>query len=123
MNIKDKKDSFYQRTLTFSIRIIKLSDLVPNHRSSWVILDQLIRAATSIGANIIEAKAASSKRDYINFYSYALKSANETIYWLTLLKETGKASPEELDLLLDEAIQLGNIIAASIITMKKKRVF
>lgn len=121
--MKDKKEDFYKRTLAFSIRIIHLVDLLPRERSYWVIIDQLIRAATSIGANIIEAKAASSKKDYINFYSHALKSANETIYWLTLLRETRKIPLKEINLLLDEAKQLGNIIAASIITMKKHRVF
>ncbi len=120
--MKNQKENFYQRTITFSINIIQLNDMVPSKRSTWVILDQLIRAATSIGANITEAKAASSKRDYINFYTHALKSANETIYWLTLLKEIIKEPINEIDILLDEAKQLGNIIAASVITMKKHRV-
>ena len=59
----------------------------PSERIYWIISDQLLRSATSIGANIIEAKAASSKKDFIRFYEISLKSANETKYWLCLLRD------------------------------------
>jgi four helix bundle protein len=68
---------------------------------------------------MVEAKAASSKKDYLNFYSHALKSANETVYWLNLLKALNKAPTEEINSLINEANELANILAASIITMKK----
>ena len=52
--------------------------------------DQLIRSATSIGANIVEGKAGSSKKDWKKFFIIALKSANETKYWLCLIRDTWK---------------------------------
>ncbi len=122
MEMKDQKINFNQRTFRFSLEIIALIDKLPNQRSCWVIADQLVRAATSIGANIIEAKAASSKRDYLNFYAHALKSANETKYWLSLLKESKKTSEVNIEVLINESEQLANILAASIITMKKNRI-
>lgn len=64
-----------------------------------------------------EANSASSKKDYINFYSHALKSANETRYWLALLRELIPNS--ELEKLDKEARGLCKVLAASIITMKK----
>lgn len=115
----NQKQTFTERAIQFSIKIFKLVDILPSSRSYWVIIDQLVRSSTSIGANIVEAKAASSKRDYINFYNHALKSANETTYWLTLLRELQNVPTDIINILIEEANQLAKVLAASIITMKK----
>jgi four helix bundle protein len=94
---------------------------LPKGQVSTVIGDQLLRSATSIGANVIEAKSASSKKDYINFFTYALKSANETKFWLGLLRDSGKAQRETADRLLKEVTELSNILATSILTLKGKQ--
>ena len=73
------KTDIKDRCFKFSISVIKVSDNLPGKRSNWVISDQLIRSSTSIGANIMEAKSASSKLEFKKFYEIALKSANETI--------------------------------------------
>jgi len=78
MTNDDFKKKLINRTFQFSRQTIILVDKFPQKRSSWVITDQLLRASTSIGANIIDAQAASSKKDFINFLNHALKSANET---------------------------------------------
>ena len=83
--------------------------------------DQLLRSATSIGANVMEAKSASSKRDFIKFYEIALKSANETKYWLGLLGEGTRVGPDGVRALLTEADELANILAASLLTLKNKQ--
>lgn len=85
--------------------------------------DQLLRAGSSIGANIIEAQAASSKKDFINFYHYALKSANETKFWLCLVRDSKKVEAKSIEPILKETIELANILAASLITLKNKRKF
>lgn len=113
------KDDFIKRALSFSVEIIRLTEILPNKRQFWIISDQLIRSACSIGANMKEANSASSKKDYINFYSYALKSANETAYWLDLLKELWDNSM--IDKLILEANELTRILATSIITMKRSQ--
>ncbi|KAF0121585.1 MAG: hypothetical protein FD151_1162 [bacterium] len=82
--------------------------------------DQLLRSATSIGANIIEAQAASSRKDFRNFLNHALKSANETKFWLGLLRDSGKKTGEEINPLMKEAKELANILASSILTLKGK---
>ncbi|OGN54470.1 MAG: hypothetical protein A2Y28_05540 [Chlamydiae bacterium GWC2_50_10] len=110
-NIKD-------RSYKFALLAIKFISKLPNKRLYWVIGDQLLRSATSIGANIIEAKGASSKKDFINFYSHSLKSANETIYWLSLLKDAQTLKTDYFEILIKEAKELAKMIAASIITMK-----
>lgn len=112
-NLKD-------RTYKFALLAIKFISKLPNKRLYWIIGDQLLRSATSIGANIIEAKGASSKKDFINFYSYSLKSANETIYWLSLLRDAKTLKTDYFEILIKEAEELAKMIAASIITMKSK---
>lgn len=116
----DKKE-LNKRVYFYGIKIIKFLDKLPNKKLYWVIGDQLLRSGTSIGANIIEAQAASSKRDFINFYNHALKSANESKYWLCLLRDTGKAKKGRINPLLKETVELSNILGASILTMRKKR--
>ena len=113
-----RNEEFIKRALKFAVDVIRFTKTLPKERAYWIITDQLIRSACSIGANMTEAGSASSKKDYINFYSHALKSANETIYWLNLLKELIPNS-KPIDNLLKEAEEFCRILAASIITMKK----
>ncbi len=86
-----------------------------------IISSQLLRSATSVGANFIEAKSASSKRDYIRYYEIALKSANETKYWLGLLRDALDVDPIEINILLKETGEIPNILGASLLTMKNKK--
>lgn len=109
------------RAYKFSIAIIKFIATLPNQRIYWIISDQLLRSATSVGANIVEAKSASSKRDFIRFYEIALKSANETKYWLGLLRDAVETDKVKIDGFLREIIEIANILASSLLTMKKKR--
>lgn len=112
------KKKLINRAFTLARNVISLVDKFPNKRSAWVISDQLIRAATSIGANIIEAQAASSKRDFINFLNHALKSGNETKFWLALSKDISPNNLQEIDLLLKEVDELTKILGSSISTLK-----
>ena len=120
-NDKEKfKKEFIQRLIKFSIKIIKFSALFKNDSLFWSINNQLIRSATSIGANVVEAKSSHSKKDYIKFFEIALKSANETKYWLAIFKEL-KPKEKEIDELLRENIEIAKIIASSLITLKGKK--
>lgn len=109
------------RAYRYSISLIEFLDTLPKDMSSQVITKQLLRSATSIGANIVEAKASSSKRDFTNFFSHALKSANESLYWLGLLRDAKKINNAQLKYLLGETKELANILASSILTLKGKR--
>ena len=115
------KNGFRERCYNYSITIIKLINDLPEKRIYWTISDQLLRSATSIGANIVEARSASSKRDYIKYFEIALKSANETKYWLGLLRDALDADKEEINKLLKETGEIANILAASLLTMKGKK--
>lgn len=115
------KEQLKYRAYNFSIKIVRFVAQLPNQRIYWVIADQLLRSATSIGANIIEAQAASSKKDFIRFFEIALKSANETKYWLGILRDGTEADKQTINQLLEEVKQLANMLGASLLTLKNKR--
>jgi len=118
-NLKSK--NIKHRAYKFSLEIINLVKDFPRSKAYLVFLDQLLRSATSIGANLIEAKSSSSKRDFIKFYQIALKSCNETIYWLYLLKDSKLVDPSKITPLIDEATEIGKMIGSSILTLKGKK--
>ncbi len=115
------KNNLQSKSFNFSLAIINLTTSFPRKPQYWVITDQLIRSATSIGANIIEAKASSSKREFIKFFEIALKSSNETEYWLSLLQHSHLVGSTDIQSLILQCQELSKILAASILTMKGKR--
>lgn len=118
---REFKKEFKNRVYQFVLRLIRFADRLPNDSSSRVIKEQLIRSGSSVGANYIEAEAASSSRDFANFFSYALKSANETKFWLSLLQDLEKASWEETEQLLAEVSEIANVLASSIIKLRGRK--
>lgn len=70
---------------------------------------------------MIEAQAASSRKDYTNFFAYALKSAKECKFWLGLLRASGRGDKDTVNKLLKEATEIANILAASIVTLKGRK--
>ena len=119
--ISKGKNDLRPRAYQFAVQTIIFVDTLKSDLSASVIAKQLIRAATSIGANLVEAKGANSKRDFANFVTYSLKSANETRYWLALLKDAKGIQSEALVRLTNEAKELANILGASMLTLKGKR--
>jgi len=118
--IQNYKSNLKNRCYQFSLNVIALTDNLPNKRSAWVITDQLIRAATSIGANLVEARASSSRLEFKKFYEISLKSANETKYWLSLLKSAKLINGEAIIPLLDEITEISNMLGAGVIKLKNK---
>lgn len=92
-----------------------------NQRNSFarICSDQLLRSGTSVGANYIEAIAGSSRKDFANFLSHSLKSANESKFWLSLILDTKRGSKEQVVLLVKELTEISNILGASLRTMKR----
>lgn len=115
------KTEFKQRLYGWVLDMIRLTDKLPKDGASSVIKKQLIRSGSSIGANYIEAQAASSKKDFTNFIHHSLKSANESKFWLALLRDSKRASKEDILPLLNELEELSNILGASLLKLKGKR--
>ena len=121
-NDSQPKIELKKRAYVYALDVIKFIDgLNKNDFTVQIIVKQLLRSATSIGANIIEAQAESTKKDFTNFFNYALKSANESKFWLGLLRDSKKGNQDEINKLLQETVELSNILGSSIITLKGKK--
>lgn len=116
------KSEFKRRIYKFILRLIRMiGNLEDRKIIDRILIDQVVRSTTSIGANYIEAQAASSKKDFINFIHHSLKSANETKFWLAILRDTEKLNKESIDELLSELSEIANILGASLLTLKGMR--
>src|SRR3990167_7039934 len=123
MDNKEYKQQLLNRVTQYGRDSIKFTDSLPNKRSCWVIGDQYLRSGTSVGANVVEAQASSSKRDFVNFLTHALKSANESKYWLILLEDVKDVNQNERQKLLKEADELAKILGSSTATLKGQNKF
>ena len=111
-----------RRTFAFAVRIVKLCrHLEEKPGAGRTLSRQLLRAGTSIGANVEEAQSGTTKADFIYKVAIALKEARETDYWLRLVAAAQVVPVERLRGLKDEADQLKRILAAIIVSAKNGR--
>ena len=115
------KNEFKRRLYNWVLKLIKFIDKLPKSTVNDVISKQLLRSSCSILSNYIEAGSASSKKDFINFFTHSLKSSNESKVWLTILRDLKRGDPKELNWLLNELIEISKILASSILTLKGKK--
>ncbi len=101
------------RTRQFALSAIRLVRSLPANATSKVIGDQLMRAATSIGANYRAACRARSRADFISKITIVEEEADECVYWLDLIKQSGLMHDDALEQLLQEADELTAIFTAS----------
>jgi four helix bundle protein len=109
------------RSYNFALRVIRYIDSVEIKRVFYSMIDQLLRSSTSIGANLIEAKSSHSKKDFIKYYEIALKSSNETKFWICLLRDGLKLNKVELNSLLNEVNEISKVIASIVIKVKSTK--
>ena len=118
--MNDKRRDIQERCFAFAVQVVRLCrDLDKQPGTSRTLAGQLLRAGTSVGANVEEAQAAQSTADFINKLNIALKEARETHYWLRLLIASNVLPAERVVALRDEADELKRIIAAIIVSTKK----
>lgn len=121
-NIKNhKQEEFKRRLYVFVIKLIKFIEGLKKSQTSRIIGDQLLRSGTGILGTYIEGLSSSSRKEYINYFNYSLKSSNESKVWVSLLRDTGNCDKQEADLLLEELKEISAIFASSILTLKGKR--
>jgi four helix bundle protein len=109
------------KSYDFAVRIIKLNRYLVKNKKDFVLSKQLLRAGTSIGANVEEASGAQSTKDFIAKLYIALKEARETNYWLRLMKDTGYIDAKEFDSINDDCSELLKILNSIIITTKSNK--
>lgn len=115
---KEWKGKFSERLLKFSVRIIKVVSGLPKTPAGFAIAPQLIKAATSIGANFIEAQDASSAKDFTHKLSISLREAKETEYWLKVIKLSELLSSLETEQELLECAEICAILSSSVKSSK-----
>lgn len=106
------------RLLEYGARIVRVIQALPKTPSGRHIGDQLLRSATSVGANYVEAQSAESKADFSHKLQIALKELRESRYWLRLTAKAGLVPLKRLAALLDEAEQLVAILSKSVAKVK-----
>jgi len=110
-----------ERTKLFHIKVIKLCALLPRNAAAYEIAKQLIRSAGSVAANYRASKRAKSTNDFIYKIEVVLEEADESHYWLTIIKEAEILNVLLLDELVAEANELTAIFAATDKTAKQNR--
>jgi len=113
-----KKNIVKDKSFAFAVRIVNAYKYLCEKKREYVLSQQLLRAGTSIGALIREAEHAESKQDFIHKNAIAQKEANETLYWLELLKETEYLNENEFEVLYKDVIELMKLLTSIIKTTK-----
>ena len=100
------------------MQTFRICEQINETEKNFIITKQLARAASSVGANVREARNAESKNDFIHKLSIALKESDESIYWIELLIELSKSKKEELSVLREESHQIIKILSTIILKSK-----
>ena len=116
-----KKD-ILERTVNYSLSIVKLYRELEKDTVGRVLGKQLLRSGTAIGANVHEAQGGQSKADFIAKMSIAYKEALESAYWIRLIQETDLISAKRVNELFHETAQLIKILSSILLTSKHGRV-
>lgn len=116
-----KKDLLRNKSFSFALRIVKLSKYLQEEHKEYILSKQILRSGTSIGALVREAQYAQSKADFLHKLTIALKEANETEYWLLLLKESEFISINMFQSIYPDIDELLKLLISSTKTIKEKQ--
>jgi len=115
---EDNPEFLKSRTKRFALAMMRLCESLPQSRASDIIIRQLIRSATSVGANYRAACRGRSKPDWISKLGIVLEEIDESQYWIELLVEAGMLNKEKGDAAIKEADEILSMVASSIKTSK-----
>lgn len=116
-----KHSELRTRAKTFALHIITVCDTIDTRKGRGILVNQIVRSATSIGANIHEANYASSPADFINKLHIALKECAETEYWIEMMAGSYCIKEETSTALLQECGIIRRMLVKSITTAKSKK--
>jgi four helix bundle protein len=115
------KYDIHDRIYNFILRVIKLVNSLPNNSSNSIISQQLLRCATSIGANDQEADGTLTKKDFIHCYTVVRKETKETNFWLKLIGDTNPTLKQKMGPINQEGQELDAIISSIINSTRKEK--
>ena len=116
-----KNNPLLDKSLLFAARIVKLNKYLVNEKKEHIISKQVVRSATSIGANANEAVYGISKADFIAKLQISLKETAETEYWLRLLILSAYITEQEGKSLLDDCLEIKRILVSTLNTAKENK--
>lgn len=114
-----KESELRTRAKEFAVNVLRVCDNVDSRKGRSVLINQITRSATSIGANIHEANYAASKADFCNKLQIALKECFETEYWIDLMLSAGCFDEKSANALMNECGIIRRMLISSITTAKK----
>lgn len=120
--MNEKNDNvIMNKSYAFALRIIKLYKYLTGEQKEYVLSKQILRSGTSIGFMVKEAEHAQSKADFINKMNIALKEANETEYWLMLLKDSDHIDGKSFNSIHPENLELIKLLASIVKSAKQAK--
>ena len=117
--MKPRRD-IHERIYKFVIRILNLIKHIPKSPENIVLIGQITRSATSMGANDQEADGTNSKKDFIAKYSIVRKESKETLYWLRIISDTNPTLASRMKDLIQEAEEIVKIVSSIIWKTRSK---
>jgi four helix bundle protein len=114
------QEQIKNRTKQIALGVIKIVNDLPNKPSAWVIGKQILRSATSIGANYRAACRAKSNADFIHKLKIVEEEADETLYWFEILEESELVLLNDIVAIRNEVNEILSIIVSSIKTLREK---
>ena len=118
---EDKKGTLNRKSFAFALRIVKMTKYLQEKQHEHVLSKQVLRSGTAVGALVRESEYAQSPADFANKLSIALKEANETDYWLALLKEAEYIDNSSFTSMRTDCKELIAILVSSINTIKNRK--
>lgn len=115
----ESKNIVANKSYAFALRIIKLYKYLISDKKEFVLSKQILRSGTSIGANVKEAEHAQSKKDFTHKMNIALKEANETEYWLMLLKDSEYINVDSFNSIHPDSVELIKLLSSIVKSSKK----
>ncbi len=116
-----KNLTFWQKSHEVILMVVKLANRLPSDKVSFIFIKQIIRSASSIGANITEGYGKYKGKEYQRFIQIALGSANETDYWLGLIKDIYPQFSQEIDNILNRNLEVIKMLVATLKSLRAKQ--
>lgn len=114
----DDENPLKAKSYSFALRIVNVYKFLTAENREYVLSKQLLRSGTSVGANIAEANQGQSRADFVSKLSIALKEADETEFWLCLLRDSEYLTVKQADSLIEDCIELKKMLTSAIKTTK-----
>ncbi len=114
-----RQNVIQDKSFAFAVQIVRLAKELREDHREFTLSDQLVRAGTSIGANVEEALGGQSRKDFLAKLGIAAKETRETHYWLRLVKESGLLTGRQVDILLVECREILAVLNSIILTTRR----